>query len=854
MQQLAAQPDIDRMQNQMNLFAALRFACHLLRRKPRGELWLFFCCQIFAVAVVCGILLFSNRIEQAIYHENARLIAADLIVESSRDLHTLAYRSWMERAAELDLNTARSVRLMTMLYFADTLQLTELRAVSEGYPLRGKLTAASASDPLPVEQMTIPLPGEIWLDTKTAKALGVQPGDTVEAGNRQLYFAKVLHDEPGLVLPSVGFSGRALMNWRDLSATDLLQSGSRASYRLMFAGEGGAMQIMQQWLSDRLTVHEELIASQQPNDNSAEFIDRAGNFLNLGGAGSLLLAVVATLITAQKYLQHEQNTIAIWRATGINSRLLGSAYLLMVLVWWVVATVLGCLLGYFLQAAGFYAIDDWLQITSSYSLQPFFIAALTALFCLLCFILPVLTGMAKISPMRLLRSGADDVLQSRLLWWLLPAFLLLLNLYSGDWWSTLSTVAGLLALVLFTWLLTALVARLVEIWLQRQSLQPRLSQSTTMLYLGLRAFSRQPRSSQIRIAALATTLAVYVVILGVRSELLSAWRAQLPDNAPNYFAVNIAAQQQPAFSDTLQKHRIETQGLFPVARARLVAINGKVPDASNIDSEGQETLERELVLTEQIVLPDNNVIVQGSWHGNASDNQVSVEKDVAQELNIQLDDRLTFSFAGDQIVVQVTSLRQVNWNSMQPNFFFILAAPQLQQFPFTYLTSFFVSPQHGDFTFQLGRGFPGVTLIDVGALIEQLEAVIDRVSLAVEALAIITVIAAILVLVASLRASLDERIHEQSILRALGGRASSLRTIAALELAISGAIAGLAASIAGTLIVAALGRWVFQLPMLLPVWLQSSTVLVAIAIACVTGMLILNKVYTVSPVTAWRAN
>ncbi|NNC55807.1 MAG: hypothetical protein HKO07_08820, partial [Pseudomonadales bacterium] len=360
----------------------------------------------------------------------------------------------------------------------------------------------------------------------------------------------------------------------------------------------------------------------------------------------------------------------------------------------------------------------------------------------------------------------------------------------------------------------------------------------------------------------AITLAMLLVVVGLRSGLLDAWRAQIPANAPNYFAVNISASEREAWQQTLGRASVHSQGLFAVARARLVAINGEsVEQLIANDATARRALSREMVMTQATRLPLGNTIEQGVWHGGAGSAQVSVEQGIASRLKLVVGDWLQFSFANRTLDVQVTSIRALDWNSMQPNFYFILAPPLLEAYPYTYITSFFV-PQPNplqagsiastEFVLALGRAFPAVALIDIGALVAQLQRVLDRIGLAVQGLAVLNVAAALLVLIASLRASLQQRLREQTILRALGGRAAQLRRIAQVELSVSGLLAGVVGCGFGGLLVLLLGQRLFDMTILPGPATVSAVLLGSSLLVLLLGTRVLGSVYRASPLRAWR--
>lgn len=874
----------------------------MLRRKPGSELWLFFICQALAVAIVTGILMFTDKIQSAIYNESAKMMAADMVVQSSRP----AEPEWLEQAGKFNLAEVRSARFPSMLFYKEALQLTDIRVVSAGYPLRGELTAADdIAETAQVQNDLsngLPQSGEVWLDINSARTLAVSLGESVEVGERQLVFSKLLVEEPGSALPSIGFSGRALMRWVDLESTQLVQPGSRVSYSWMLAGDDDALVAMQQWLDSQLTVHESIVTRTDGNERTESIMTKAASFLSLGGAIAVLLAGIAAMIAAARYMAGQQDNVAIMRALGATRGQLLFCYLSQFIGFSLLALLLGYIVGFSIQAAGFYVIREWLDVPATIDWTALIAGAVTALFCLLCFALPTLMSLVKVSPMRLLRSMSSASNQGKGVLWFALGFLLLMYFYSGSWQSTLIVYGGIIALAGTVWLLSARLAALLVLLAQRFSQRSSVNRQSTngqiiktlqsnkpgnidntakannwqAFNMGVKAFCRQPQTSQLRTAALAMTIALLVVITALRTALLYQWQSQLPEATPNYFALNIAEQDVSGLSEKMQQPGFVSAPMYPVARARLVAINHlSFPDWGVIDPDALSSLEREMVLTQAAELPEGNSLLAGIWHGDASDQtndqsadsgadngadteaesvlQVSVEQGIARRLKISLNDKLHFSFAGQQVIAQVSSIRGLDWNTMQPNFYFILSPPHLAKFPYTYMTSFYVPDDSAPIVDDMSREFPTVSLIDIGLMVERAQAILARVSLAVEAVAWITVVAGFLVVIASLRATLDTRLQEQTITRALGGSASLLKRSLLVELATSGLIAGLTGLLAAAIIVFALGEWVFFMPLRVPWMISLAVPTGAMALVAITGYWVLRRVHTQSPLAIWRS-
>ena len=835
--------------------SSLRLAHLLLRKRPATQLWLFLVCQWLAVAVVTGILLFTERIAQAVYQESAEMLAADLVVESSRPVQD----EWLAEARSRGVGQVQLARMPSMLYRGDQQQLTDISAVTDGYPLRGELTAAMQLDQLlaDVAQLSqqLPAPGELWLDEAGAIALGAVPGDMIEVGATTLRFTMVLGDQPGNLLPSFGMSGRALMRYEDLPASQLVAPGSRVLYQWLLAADDDTLSDFRDWLVPVLSEHETLQTPEQGTQTTEQIITRALSFLNLGGAVAVLLAGIAAMIAATCYMAEQVDGMAVMRALGARQRQLVLAYMLQLGCYTLSALVFGYLTGFGVQALAFALIGDWLALPPpTFPASAFVAGFATSMFCLLSFGLPTLLSVARVSPMHVLRSAstAQDNRYGTLLFAL--GFVLLLYVYSGSWQAMAMVVVGVASLAL----LVALVAWLLLWAIQRLRATTQVSSESGVmlraLLVGSAAFCRQPAATRLRIIALAVTIALLSVIISLRTSLLETWQASLPDDAPNYFALNIAPEQEQDFADWLEQGRATSQPLYPVARARLLAINGgSFAEAGVSDPGALAELEREMMLTQSSQLPPDNLVLRGQWNDPSYPGlQVSVEQSIASELKIALGDRLHFSFAGQEIITTVTSIRSLDWESMQPNFYFVLLPPAMQSFPYTFMTSFYLPPGEGSPMAQLRGRFPSAIVVDIGAMVERAERILDRVGLAVESVAWGTALAGLLVVMASLQASMLTRMRETTIARALGGTSALLRASLVVELMLNGLVAGAVGVLTAAALVYGFGELVFDTAMLLSTRVAVLMPLVTVLLVLGTGLWLLRPVTRQSPSAIWR--
>ncbi len=372
--------------------------------------------------------------------------------------------------------------------------------------------------------------------------------------------------------------------------------------------------------------------------------------------------------------------------------------------------------------------------------------------------------------------------------------------------------------------------------------------------LGLGQLLRHPLAAAGQSLAFGLILLAMALIALLRGELLDTWQAQLPPDAPNHFALNILPTEKDAFERRVQKLSPGAEPLFPMVPGRLVAVNGKPVQALDEDVRSERALQRDLGLTWSERLPSGNQLTAGRWWSAPQPGAlpgVSVEEKLAANLRIQVGDRLTFSVAGQNREVQVQSLRKVKWDNFQPNFFMVFQPGTLTDLPVTYLTSFYLPASQERDLIELARAFPTVTLLPVDALLSQLRSILDQVTLAVEYVLVFVLAAGFVVLFAGLQATLDERVRQGALLRALGAERELLQRTRRVEFALLGAVSGLLAALGCEAVSLLLYRLVFDLPWQAHPWLLALPLVGAVLVGG-AGLLGTRRALNSSPLRVLR--
>ncbi|MBV4467284.1 ABC transporter permease [Pseudomonas sp. SWRI79] len=816
----------------------------LLRDARAGELRVLFFALLVAVAASTAIGYFGARLNGAMMLRATEFLGADLVLEGSSPARLEQVRS----GTELGLEHAQVVEFSSVIATDNGIQLSSIKAADDVYPLRGELKSAPAPF-APEEPGGGPKPGEAWVEARLLTALDLKIGDSIDVGMKTLTLARVLTYEPDRAGNFYSLTPRVLINLGDLEATGVVQPGSRVSYRELWRGKAEALETYRQLIKPGLAANQRIQDARDGNRQIGGALGKAERYLNMASLVAVLLSGVAVALSATRFATRRFDASALLRCLGLSRRETMVLFSLQLTVLGLLASISGALLGWLAQLGLFALLRDLLPTdVPPGGLFPAFAGIGTGLVALAGFALPPLAALGRVPPLRVLRRDMLPIPSST--WMVYGAALGALGLImwrlSLDLLLTFALLGGgvIAALVLGGLLLLLL-----------KSLRQMLARASLPWRLGLGQLLRHPLAAAGQALAFGLILLSMALIALLRGELLDTWQNQLPKNAPNYFALNILPADKQAFTDRLMELSAQSAPLYPVVPGRLISVNGEpVQDIVSKDSAGDRAIQRDLSLTWAADLPVGNKLTAGNWWDQQPADEipgVSVEGKVAESLKLKLGDHMVFTVGGVNREAKVTSLREVNWDNFQPNFFMIFQPGTLKDLPATYLTSFYLVAGHDQQIVDLSRSFPAVTILQVEALLAQLRSILGQVTLAVEYVLLFVLAAGMAVLFSGLQATLDERIRQGALLRALGAERQLLVRARRIEFGLLGAVSGLLAALGSELVSLVLYRYAFDLPWHPHPWLLVLPLIGAVLIGG-AGVFGTRRALNASPLTVLR--
>jgi len=766
----------------------------LLKRQMQGQLrtteWrALLIATWIAITLTTLLSLLGDRLERGLLRESASVLGADMVLSSQRPIQDLRQR----QAAEAGLTSTSVIQFPSMISVGDDMMLSSVRIVQSPYPLRGQIQTR------PAQETDIPEPGHTWVEARVMSQLGLSLGDTIELGYTELIVNAELISSPDRGSGFRSFSPQILVNEADLDASGILAPGSRAEFRLLLSGSTEQVNAFAQLLNENLGDEERLFTLQNEQPMGGNALASALNYLKLTSLIALLLSALTIFLSLKRFSQSQHLRCALLLSLGMTQRSMVTLYLMQLLLAWAVLALMGSLTGIALEQMVSRWLDELLpQSLPAPALWRYFTGAGVGLALLVLLGLPPILGLSKVSVSALFRDEDIKTERRGLALQLICALLLLAVLL-----SFLEAPIAALILLLFLLIGGAVLGSIAQFCLKHLAtpLAKRLLLGR-LLVMRLRQ-QRQWHRLQSAVAILLLTLLSVVWIS--RTDLLEDWQAQIPDDTPNYFVVNIQPWQTEGLQSFLDDANVGAV-FFPMVRGRITTLNG-APIHAQMTPEQLEhnTLNRELNLSWSNHPPVHNTMTEGEWwQGEASGPLISVEEEMAQILGLKLGDVLGFDLAGLEVEAQIANLRSVEWTSFQPNFYVIFDEATLNQFPATYITSFRLGQEQQELANQLIREFPSLTLIDIDQMLLQLSQWLTRLGDSSALILALSLICGAMLMLLTLQQALEQRRYEGALLQTLGANAKQTQYLDLLELMLLGGLCGFMAAIIAEGIIALL--------------------------------------------------
>lgn len=791
-------------------------------RSTRRKLLLYMSSISLGVAALVAIDSFAGNITRSVREQSRALIGGD-IVFSVRNGWTPATDSVLDAFAARGATITKQTAFASMAYAPRTnaTRLANVRAVGQAYPLYGTITTRPSGQWERLHEGRHAL-----LDPSLMMGLDTRVGDTISLGYQTFEVIGALDQVPGDPGIAGAMAPRLFISEAHMAATGLLITGSRGDYDAFARLSSGSPEALVESMQTRLdTAQVRARTINQQEDNITDDIQDLSNFLGLVGIIALLLGGVGVASGVNAWVMRKIDTVAILRCLGATTRQVMTIYVTQAAVMGLLGAAIGAALGVGIQFLLPGALADVLPVDVTVQLEPraILMGMTLGLWIALAFALRPLMALRRVSPLQALRRSDDGISARR--WWQDPPRLIVNALVAlsviglaatraEDIEETFAFSTGIAGSLI---VLTASAAFLS--FAARRALRAGWPYVVRQGVANLYRPGNQTRSVVLSLgfgAFLITTLYL------VQSNLLATFRQAEFDARGNLVFFDIQDDQMPGVDSLVAAQQREYVARVPIITMRVAAINGATVNALLADSTrrgGTWALRREYRSTYRNDVTSTETVLQGTWHGDRPTPaggipQVSLERDVAESMRAGIGDTITWNVQGLDVPSVVTSIREVNWQRFELNFFAVFETVALEAAPKTYAALVMAPGDSAVAALQrdVVRRYPNVASVDLSLVRRTVAEISDRATTAIRFLAIFSLAMAVPVLFSAVSATRRDRVREGVLLKTLGATRRQITRILFSEyalLGVLGSLAGMVLSFGGAWL---LLRFVFERP------------------------------------------
>lgn len=723
-------------------------AAKMLRRQLRaGEWYIVIFSLLLAVSAVTALHFYVDRLSRGIEQQSARLLGGDLVVSSATPIPS----GWHEKAKALGLKSAEVWSYPSVITTQNKMQLANIQAVSSSYPILN-------------QDFIRPAEQQAWADPRLLQAMSLKLGDTIKIGAASFQLSRNLSSDVDTLNTGWSIAPLVMISLSDVPATKTVIPGSRVDYRMLLAGSSMAIKSFSDWITPQLTPSQRLLDVHNQQFALRDTLTKTDQYLQLIILVVLTMSGVAIALSIQQYLRRHVSTVALWRCLGAMQRQITRIFMWQLIMIAVFAGTVGVVVGYFAQLFFVELFAAYIRILlPPAGMTPVMLGFIVSSFLCIAFAYPVITQLPRVSPLLIWRDELADNVTGGVSYVVATIGLVLLLIWLMGYSLLILFFCG--ALVVSVALLYALHLALIA---GLRNINQHMNGS---IRRGLSQLIQFSDVAGLQFIGFTVIIMSLLVLNTVKYDLLAQWQQSLPADTPNYFAFNIAPSDLPAIKSYFASNQINIDDVYPMVRGRLIALNDKpILEAVPETARGHNALHRELNLSWMWEYPRDNKIVSGAAWSSTEGRQdvVSVEKNVATELGFRLGDKLTFQIGDYRFTTVVGNIRSVDWTSFHPNFFMIFKPGLLNVEMATFITSFYLPPNKVYLANQLTEQFPNVTVLDVANVLQQIQDLVGKISIAMQYLFLFALAAGGLIFIASVQASMDERRYTYRLLRTLG--------------------------------------------------------------------------------------
>ena len=829
-------------------------------RNSLGRLVLFVASIVLGVAALVSITSFGDNLDKAIDEQAKTLLGADLEIDGRMEFP----EEFVALFDSIGGEQANEVRFSSMVLFpksSDT-RLSQIRALSGNFPFYGELETNPANAIIEFRASN----DKALVDETMMIQYGLVVGDSIKVGNVTYEILASLISIPGESLAQSITGPRVFIPGSTLEATGLNQRGSQLYYNQYFKLDPSVDvealvekidPLMEAYRFDADTVEDR-------KRSLGRTLTNLTNFLNLVGFVALLLGGLGIASSIHVYIQRKVDTVAVLRCVGTSIRQAITIYVIQAVAMGMIGAAIGSLIGLGVQRIVPIVLADFLPIQIEFGISYGAVASgfiigmsVTALFAL-----QPLLSIRKISPLRAIRRNVDsnpiDLKDPYrwLIYGIVGIGILLTSLaLTGDpqigfgFFGAVVIAFGLLSLI------GTGIIRLSKRFFP--------ANSSYVVRQGLANLYRPNNQTLVMIITLGFGTFLISTLFLTRDMLLDQIEITSSENQANLVLYDIQTDQKDGITSILGDFNMKASQDVPIVTMRMTHINGELVEVlrdSNLIDIPNWLYRREVRATYRQQITDAEKIVEGEWIAFFDDFDglvpISIEVEVAKQMGIELGDEFTFNVQGIPLQAYVASMREVNWQQVQPNFIFTFPDGILNDAPQFHVYVTYSPDRETGAAVQreVIRNYGNVSILDLQIILNTVDNILGRVSFVIQFMALFSVITGLIVLSGAVIASRFQRMKESVLLKTLGARSKQVMRIMSIEYAVLGVMSSITGILLAIFSSWALAWFVFDTTFIPNILTVIAMIAVVVALTLGIGHLNSRDIYRKSPLEVLRSD
>ncbi|MDX1636416.1 MAG: FtsX-like permease family protein [Balneolaceae bacterium] len=826
-------------------------------RSNKKRLFLYISAIIIGVAAQVAITSFRESLTTTIDNQSRELLGADLEIEAERPFteEELAYFD------SLGGQQSQMIEFNSMAYLPESggTRLSQIRAVEGGFPYYGEILTDPPGAADAYRQNNTAL-----VDNALLVQFGASVGDSIRIGNATFEISGGIEQIPGEAAAASMVGPRIFIPYAMVDSTGLVQRGSFVEYKMYFKFDDGRDMAQLREDSEAFMEEHDLRYDDvaERREEMGEAVGNLAKFLNLVGFVALLLGGIGVASAIHLYIKQKISTAAVLRCFGASSNQTMTIFLIQAVVLGFAGALTGTILGIGIQFMLPQLVSDFLPVDVELTISWLAVALglLTGTGVALVFALMPLLSLRKASPLYTLRTLDEkltDLLGVKTKWTIYGIIVLTVagyaTLITEDWRVGGIFTAGIIA----AFGLLLLVARGLMWGVKRYF----PSGFSYVWRQGLANLYRPNNQTATLLLSLGLGMLLISTLYFSQDMLMSELNFATREDSPNLVFYDIQPDQNEGIEQIMAREEVPVIQNVPIVTMRLSAINGR--DVAEIEEDTTSNargwaLDREYRSTYRDSLLDSETLVEGEWIGEADPDTglvpVSAAQQIIDDLEAGIGDTLTFNVQGVPIDTYIASIRDVDFRRVQPNFFMVFPNGVLEEAPQIRVIVIRTASrsQSAELQQQVVEQYPNISAIDVGLILQTINDFIDKISFAIQFMALFSILTGLIVLASSVAISRFQRIRESVLLRTLGASKKQIINILSVEyffLGVLGAFTGLILSVLSTWL---LGYFYFDLTFIPNMWVIFLGTFLISGLTILIGMMNSRSVYQKPPLEVLR--